>query len=100
MKQPFLVERRVIRLNTTDVPGRDEVDEWFKHRGFLPVGPLAATEDQQDTVKALLWTYRDIFVDDLRDIPPTDLIHHRVRLKEGTPVHSEKQRRYAGQREY
>jgi len=44
--------------------------------------------------------YRDIFVDDLKDIPPIDLIHHRVRLKEGTPVHSTKQRRYAGQKEY
>lgn len=32
------VERRVVRLNTTDVPGRDDVDEWFKHRR-LPRAP-------------------------------------------------------------
>lgn len=60
------------------------------------LGSLTTTDDQQDKVKALLWTYRDIFVDDLKDMPPIDLIYYRVRLKEETPIYSVRQRRYAG----
>lgn len=96
----FPVNRRVIRLDPDLNVNHSELEFWFTKERFAPLGPLVPDKPARMQVLRLLWTYREIFAEDLQDIPPTDLIYHRVALKEGTPIHSEKQRRYAGQKQF
>ena len=42
------------------------------------------SEDQQYILKDLIWGHPDVFTDMPRE---TDVIHHRVKLKDNTPIH-------------
>lgn len=48
-----------------------------------------------------LWTYRDIESTGIEDMgPPTDLILHRTRIKEGTPIYKAKAKRLSPDKEW
>ena len=42
------------------------------------IGPLAETPDQVKQVQQLLETWKDIFCENIKDMPKTDLIEHRI----------------------
>lgn len=50
----------------------------------LKLGPLISSEEARHKVLCLLYHYRHLDGKDLKDLPCTDLITHRVRIAEGT----------------
>ena len=96
----FPVERRVERqeMEPWTSPSEEELELWREEIG-LKLGPLVPTEHQYKVLK-LVWTYHDLGAKDLKDIPPTDLILHCVRLRTGTTPYSHKQRKYARNKEW
>lgn len=55
------------------------IDQWFDE-SEITVGPVADTLERRDLVKRLLYTWKDCFAKTMRDIHPTDLIHHSIDL--------------------
>lgn len=54
------------------------------------VGDAELTPDQRRTVAALLFTWRDLFVSNVRDVPTTAFIEHSIPLYPGTRPHASK----------
>ena len=50
--------------------------EWIQK--FPLIGPKAQTPQELETAQRLMATWRDIFVDNIREMPQTDLIQHRI----------------------
>jgi hypothetical protein len=95
----FPTERRVTRLPMSS-DSQDRVEEWFK-KSQVVLGDFIPDEACRDKVKRLLYTYREIGATDIKDIPPTDLYEHRVRLKEGTkPWNMKQQKRWPPHKKY
>lgn len=64
--------RRQLLSQTTD-----SFDKWIE--GFPKmIGELAKTPEQIEQARSLLATCQDIFVENIRDMPKTDLIEHRI----------------------
>lgn len=95
----FPTERRVTRRDIDRSLSKEELYEWAEKES-LNIGTLVPNEIEKIKVLRLLWTYRDLGAKDLRDIPPTDLVQHRIRLKEGCQVYSSIQRRFANDKEW
>lgn len=77
----FPTERRVERRRLEESYGVpvEEIEKWAESVG-ITIGPVCPSEYLID-VKRLLWTYRDLGIDSLKDLPSTDLLKARVRLK-------------------
>jgi hypothetical protein len=54
------------------------MEEWLEGSG-ITIGDLPQSQRQQ--ALQLLWTWRDIFCDNLETLPATDLIYHRIPTK-------------------
>lgn len=78
----FPTERRVNHRPIGYATPISEVRSWSNEVGVV-LGPLCPA-DIHDDVLRLLYTYRHLQGGKLDDLPPTDLIQHRVRLKPGT----------------
>ncbi len=87
--------RRVIRGNLPQHPPQD-LEAWVSQLGLEPVlGSLITTAEQRLRVLNLLYQYRHLNREDLRDLPCTDLITHRVRIAPGTkPASARSQKRW------
>ena len=59
------------------------LEEWASTVGLV-LGPLISTEADRHKVLCLFYHYRHLNGTDLTDLPCTDLITHRVRIKSGT----------------
>ena len=42
---------------------------------------MAKTAEEEEQVKQLLYTWRDCFAPTLKEMRPTDLVHHTIDLK-------------------
>lgn len=58
----------------------EEDDNAWMARFPRLIGELAQTPEQVEKAKLLIATWRDIFVENIRDMPKTDLIEHRIPL--------------------
>lgn len=96
-KQAFPT-RRVIRgsLPQAHQPSPDFLEKWAANLKLEPVfGPLIPTYQDRVRVLQLLYQYRHLNREDLRDLPCTDLITHRVRIAPGTkPASAKSQKRW------
>ncbi len=90
-----LPSRRIARraYSESDCPPDDELEEWRSQIG-LELGPLIPSVTDRRRVLCLLWQYKHLNgAKDLSDLPCTDLIVHRVRLKAGTKVVNNRQQK-------
>ena len=96
-RKPF-PDRPILRPEIPDVPSAT-LEAWAEDVGLV-LGPLIPTQSDRHKVLCLLYHYRYLNGTDLKDLPSTDLITHRVRIRPGTkpvshgtqkrwPVHSE-----------
>lgn len=96
--QPYPTNRRPYIRPLASEP-QDVVNECLK-TCKVDIGPLA-TGDLRKRVSRLLYTYRDLNAIDLKDILPTDLYIHRIRLKPGIePYRIKKRIRYSPQQQW
>ena len=76
------------------------LEEWAESVG-LTLGPLIPTEAARHQVLCLFYHYRHLNGTDLKDLPATDLITHRVRIKPGTkPASNTVQKRWPAHTEW
>lgn len=99
MSRSFPTSRRIVRREIVpdSCPSTEELEKWVKSRG-VQIGP-ALPDDPSWRRKVLcgLWTWRDLDAQELRDVPETDLIRHRVKVREGVvPYASRTNRRLSG----
>lgn len=66
-------------LTQTDEAYRKWIDRFPKM-----IGELAQTPEQRKTVGLIMATWRDIFVENIREMPQTDLIEHRIPIYNGS----------------
>lgn len=101
LKQAFPA-RRVIRGSLPQHPSSQELEDWASQLGLEPVlGPLITTAEQRLRVLRLLYQYKHLNREDLRDLPCTDLITHRVRIAPGTkPASAKYQKRWPAHTEW
>lgn len=78
----FPTQRNIKRLPLSPEP-QTHINEWFENTG-ITLGSVIPDEPSRDKVKRLLYTYREINAIELKDIPPTDLYQHKVRILPGT----------------
>lgn len=81
--QAFPTKRRVIRrsLKEAEEAGDEAIREWAVNQKFT-IGP-ALPVDKRILIYRLLWTYRHLGIEELNQLPQTDLLTARVRLKPG-----------------
>lgn len=80
-------------------PSSEELEKWALRVG-LKLEPLVPTMEDRLKVLQLLWQYRHLNSEDLTNLPQTDLIVHRVKLKEGVKPFSKPQRRMPAHKEW
>lgn len=73
-------------------PDYETLLAWAKEKG-VTLGEAISTNKAKYDLLQLLWVYQDIGAIQLKDIPPTDLITHRVKPREGTKVHNAKHKK-------
>ena len=55
-------------------PTTQEIETWFlKWKGTIG---MVSTPGLLEKIKQMLYTWRDLFVEDVRDMPATDLLEH------------------------
>ena len=88
--------RRVVRTVINRHPAVEVLEAWALRLGLEKVfGPLIPTAADRVKVLQLLYQYRHLNREDLTDLPCTDLITHRVRIKQGTkPASAKFQKRW------
>ena len=91
--------RRIIRSIPNSYPHAEDLEAWANEIG-LTLGPLIPSMEARIDVLKLLWQYRHLNSEDLSDLPPTDLVVHRVQLQPGTRPSSKPQRRMAAHKEW
>ena len=64
-----------------DIPD-EELEEWASSVELV-LGPLIPSQEARHNVLCLLYHYRHLNGTNLRDLPSTDMITHRVRIKPG-----------------
>ena len=85
IQEGFQTTRRVSRRHwDTSFPIEKEQIEWI-HRVGIHIGAL--TEEEKEQVVRLLWIWRDIFVEQLSDLPMTDLVPHSIPAYPGIRAH-------------
>ncbi len=85
----FFTTRRLVRREIKDTPDYEALLVWAKKKG-VTLGEAISNDKAKFDLLKLLWVYQDIEAITLKDIPPTDLITHRIQLKEGTKIHKAK----------
>ena len=97
----FPTSRRVHRRRVpspAETPD-DQVERWFEDSG-IQLGPLVPPELVPE-VKRTFFAWRDLNATTVKDIPPTDLIVHRVRLKPGVlPWNRSRRKHWSPGRQY
>ena len=95
----FPTSERLIRREIRAPPEID-LEEWARSVD-LTLGSLIPDDSCRRAVLELLYTYQDLNGTNLKDLPATTLITHKVRLTPGTKPHSVKsQKRWSPQMEW
>lgn len=74
----FPTSRRPTAYRRTMVKQADESFEKWIQKFPKMIGELVTTDEQKRKVNCLIATWRDVFVENIRDMPKTDLIEHRI----------------------
>ena len=89
-----LPSRKIFRRDLDTTLSMDQLEQWAKSVE-IKLGPLIPDVTSRLKVLQLLHTYRPLNGNDLTDLPCTNLIVHRVCLKEGTkPASVRSQKRW------
>lgn len=95
----FPVKQRP-RLRELSNASQREIDEWFAENE-ITIGVVADTPERPCAAKRLLYTWKDCFAKTMRDIKPTDLIHHSINLTaDAKPVYQSVKRYSPKEREF
>lgn len=83
-----------------NLTGNDKIamEEWFSKFPDI-IGDMADTAERVAKARALIWTWRHLFVTDVRDMPATDLIIHRIPTYEGAVPRIAKPKLYTAEEE-
>ena len=95
----FPTKRRVLRREIDTSQSLDALKEWAEAEG-ITLGKAIPNDEWRLKVLQLLWTYRDIGAKELKDIPATDLIVHRVTPRQGIRPHQARQHRLTTEKEW
>ncbi|PPJ53210.1 hypothetical protein CBER1_11916 [Cercospora berteroae] len=91
--------RPVERLPTDTTQDYDTLKRWIDDKG-ITLGDRIP-ESQRLEVMRVLWTYRELGSAGQGTLgPPTDLIQHRMRIKDGTPIYKARNRMMARDKEW
>lgn len=82
------MERREIK----DSLDYETLPAWAKEMN-VTLGEAIPTDKAKYDLLQLLWIYQDVGAIHLKGIPPTDLIIHRIKLREETKVHNAKHKK-------
>ncbi len=85
----FPTTRRLVKQEIKDTPDYKALLAWVKKKGVTLRKAISNDKVKFDLLKLLL-VYQDVEAITLKDIPPTDLITHRIQLKEGIKIHKAK----------
>ncbi|KAI9776060.1 MAG: hypothetical protein M1816_005590 [Peltula sp. TS41687] len=88
---PALRRPKEYRRSQITTASDNSIEESF-NASQITIGPMDGNERRE--ILRLLYTWRDLFVTDVRDIPPADLIQHRI------PTHSRARSRTANPQLY
>ncbi|MCU1500254.1 MAG: hypothetical protein JWM47_4207, partial [Acidimicrobiales bacterium] len=82
-RRDFPTKRRIMRRDLSEAERMDPeiIRTWAEGMKFT-LGPALPSEKRM-TVWKLLWTYRHLGIEELSQLPQTDLITSRIRLKPG-----------------
>lgn len=93
-QQDFPTDRRVERREwDLSIPVGKEQEEWILRVGIKVGKELGPKEREQ--VLRLLWIWRDVFVDDMAQLPATDLVTHTIPTYPGARAHRARDPIYA-----
>ncbi|KJX98518.1 hypothetical protein TI39_contig408g00002 [Zymoseptoria brevis] len=90
---------RVTRRPTDMTKAVEGLEAWIaEHK--IKLGSCIPTEDKYE-VMATLWTYRDLGATNVANMgPPSDLLQHRTRTREGAPIYRAKAKRLSTTKEW
>ena len=95
----FPTTRRIVRRSIDRSRDAAELELWAAEKK-ITLGDMVPDCDRLEVLQTL-WTYRDIESTGIEDMgPPTDLILHRTRIKEGTPIYKAKAKRLSPDKEW
>ena len=89
---PFPTRRPIRRHLPTDIFLTDEAQRWFVC-SKITLGPLLSSQQKQAI--ALLYLWKDLFVEDVKDLPETDLVCHTIPTYPGARPYRAKDPIYA-----
>ncbi len=95
----FPTTHRLVRREIKDTPDYKALLARAKKKG-VTLGEAISNDKAKFNLLKLLWVYQDVEAITLKDIPPTDLITHRIQLKEGTKIHQAKYQKLSQDREW
>jgi hypothetical protein len=76
-----------------------ELQDWADKKEIKPTDRRPGESEKMDVLR-LLYTYKDPSATDLRDLPATELIQHRVLPREDTKPHNTKNRQFTHDKEW
>ena len=79
--------RPILRPSIPDSVPHETLEAWAESVGLV-LGSLAPDKEARHKVLSLFYHYRHLNGTDLKNLPCTDLITHRVRIAPGTKPHS------------
>lgn len=77
--EKFPTDRRPKRRTTDWDTPIEQIRQWLKE-SKITIGKFADTEEKQEKAGRLIYTWRDLFANDLLSLQQTDLITHRIPL--------------------
>lgn len=95
----FPTKRRVTRRVVDTTQTLEALKAWAESEG-ITLGKAIPNDEWKLKVLQALWTYRDIGAKELKDIPATDLIVHRVTPREGIKPHQARQKKLSTEKEW
>lgn len=81
LRRPRDYERQIDTLTSHKV-----IAEWFEGSG-VTIGPGASTEEERRRARQLLFTWKDLFCNDLRKVPVCELVRHYIPTYPGSRPH-------------
>lgn len=83
----FPTERRPVAYRKTvdEITTRTTIQQWFESSG-LTIGDHL-TSQETDKIQRLLYTWKELFITDPRDLPATDLVIHSIPTYAGAKPH-------------
>ena len=95
----FPTSRRITRRELDNSRSYEELKTWAKDEGII-LGEAIPSDEKKHQLLDLIWTYRDVGAKEVKEIPPTDLLIHRITPRQGVKPYKSKQFRFANEKEW